>query len=138
MSATMSEASHSASGATDCRVMVQLALRERGVETMSNCTLRHSGWRSSARATRHLISSSVAAVLVSKSMSHPHRWTLFGAAGAVNADSLDMIFAAGMVNGALRLKKPVKQPPERKLFRRKEFRPHYPPFLRERAEIGRW
>jgi hypothetical protein len=35
-------------------------------------------------------------------MSHPHRWTLFGLARAVNADGLDMILAAGMVNGALR------------------------------------
>jgi hypothetical protein len=35
-------------------------------------------------------------------MSHPYRWTLFGVATAARADSLDMIFAAEMVNGALR------------------------------------
>jgi hypothetical protein len=39
-------------------------------------------------------------------MSHPRRWKLFGAAGAVSADGLDMIFAAAMVNGALRPKSP--------------------------------
>ena len=38
MSATMSEASHSASGATDWMLMVQLPpLRVRGVLTISNC-----------------------------------------------------------------------------------------------------
>ena len=48
----MSDASHSASGATDCRLMVQLPLLVRGMLTMSNCTSRQSGWRSSALATR--------------------------------------------------------------------------------------
>ena len=42
----ISEASHSASGATAFRLMVQLPpLLERGMLTMSNCTLRQSGWR---------------------------------------------------------------------------------------------
>src|SRR3569832_1614176 len=73
----MSDASHSASGATVCQVMVQFPpLVVRGMPTTSNLTLRQSGWRSSAYATRRLISSTVAGVFaksVSKSMSlHPH------------------------------------------------------------------
>src|ERR1700736_4019219 len=57
--------------------MVQLPpFLVRGMLTMSNCTLRHKGCRSNAKATRALISSRVAGVLansVSKSMSHPLR-----------------------------------------------------------------
>src|ERR1700743_3273670 len=94
MSETISEASHTAFGATECSVTVQLDLRERGVLTMSNCTSRQSGCRSSARATRHLISSSVASVLLSKSISHP----------IVGRYWREMIFGAGMVNGALNRK----------------------------------
>src|SRR5664279_212834 len=74
MSATISEASHSASGATERRLMVQLLLLVRGMLTMSNSTLRHNGCRSSAQATRYLISSMVAGVFansVSKCMAHP-------------------------------------------------------------------
>src|SRR6185436_18346384 len=63
MSETISDASHRAPGATDFRLMVQLPLGVRGMLTMSNSTLRQSGCRSSALATRHLISSRVAGVL---------------------------------------------------------------------------
>src|ERR1700733_15350918 len=93
MSATISEASHSASGATDRRLMVQLLLVVRGMLTISNCTLRHSGCRSRAQATRALISSMVAGVLaksVSKSMSHPLQPRFLGPD-----------FRAALVNGAL-------------------------------------
>ena len=63
MSATMSEASHTAPGSTDLKLTVQLLPRDvRGVATISNCTLRQSGWRCSAYATRTLISASVAGV----------------------------------------------------------------------------
>src|ERR1700730_18159653 len=75
MSATISEASDSASEATACRLMVQLPpLLELGMLTMSNGTLRQSGWRSRAEATRFLISSRVAGVFAknfSNSMSIP-------------------------------------------------------------------
>src|ERR1700721_1546594 len=103
MSETISDASHSASGATDCRLMVQLALLERGILTMSNSTLRHSGCRSSARAPRHRISSSVAEVFakpVSVSMSHP----LPGGRRGGTARDLGMIFGAAVVNAPLRAK----------------------------------
>src|SRR5665213_373005 len=109
MSATISDASHSASDSTDCRLMVQFAFLERGMLTMSNSTLRHSGCRSSARATRHLISSSVADVFakpVSRSMSHPRCVEAFWCGRCHRTtDGLDMIFGAGLVNGALRVKK---------------------------------
>src|ERR1700692_1920559 len=105
MSATMSDASHSASGATDCRLMVQLPLLVRGMLTMSNCTLRHSGCRSRAEETRALFSWRVAGVVaksVSKSMSHPFNrgFWVSSAAGATNGLRYD--FRAGLVNAALR------------------------------------
>src|ERR1700737_1080749 len=108
MSATISDASHSASGATDRRLMVQLPpLLVRGMLTMSNCTLRHSGCRSSAQATRALISSRVAGVFAksdSKYMSHPlrRRFTARPAAAATTASGHDC--RGEMVNGTLRPK----------------------------------
>jgi hypothetical protein len=58
----MAEASHSASGAMDCMLIVQLLpLLDLGVDTISNWTFRHNGCRSSALPTRRLISSMVAA-----------------------------------------------------------------------------
>src|SRR5450432_1465998 len=108
MSATISDASHSASEPTDRRLMVQLPLLVRGMLTMSNWTLRHNGWRSRAKATRALISSMVAGVFaksVSKSMSHPlqrRSWIWFAAGKAMNVLGHDCW--RDMVNGALRPK----------------------------------
>jgi hypothetical protein len=104
MSATISEASHSASGATDYKLMVQLPpLPVRGMLTMSNCTLRHSGCRSSAQATRALISSRVAGVFArSVSMSHPFNGGFRHDPPRSGEWPSETIVEAELVNGALR------------------------------------
>src|SRR5882757_7996571 len=104
MSATISEASQSASGVTDRRLMVQLPLLVRGMLTMSNFTPRHSGCRSSAQETRAWISSRVAGVFaksVSKSIPHPPQCRKAGHGGG---PSFRIIVGASLVNGALRAK----------------------------------
>src|SRR6185437_5584757 len=96
----MSEASNRARGSIERRLIVQLAPRlVRGVETMSNCTLRQSGWRCSACATRVAISSSVAGVLaknISKSIAHPLQFDAAPWRPASSGDS-----CGAMVNAAL-------------------------------------
>src|SRR3954470_23139244 len=73
MSATISEASHSASGANERRLMVQLPLLVEGILTTSNCTSRHNGCRSSAWPTRTLISSMLAGVFAKIALNSIHR-----------------------------------------------------------------
>src|SRR3954470_17188212 len=104
MSATISEASQSASGVTDRRLMVQLPLLVRGMLTMSNFTPRHSGCRSSAQETRVWISSRVAGVFaksVSKSIPHPLN---AGKPGHGGGPSFRIIVGASLVKGALSAK----------------------------------
>src|SRR5258705_3063463 len=103
MSATISDASHRASGSIDCRVTVQLFLRLRGILTTSNSMPRHSGCRSSANITRRRISSRVAEVLPkyrSRSISCPLGLPPAGRGGRPSSGA---IVGADMVNGPLRL-----------------------------------
>src|SRR6476659_4105207 len=98
MSATISDASHRASGSIACRVTVQLLLRLRGMLTTSNSMPRHSGCRSSANITRRRISSRVAEVLPrfrSRSIRAPSICRRGG------RPSSGAIVGADMVNGAL-------------------------------------
>src|SRR4051795_13472213 len=94
MSETSSEASHRASGATECMVTVQLLFAVRGMPMMSNRTPRHNGCRSNAAATRACNSRIVAGVFSlngSKSM-----------ARTPETDADAAIVSAGVVNEALR------------------------------------